>query len=71
MTVRIDPEAVGTLDLHAHLAALNRSGRALRLRRVIARHAHRLVYSLDAGFRGDASDSFVEALVGRVERALG
>ena len=70
MTVRIDPDELnGGLDLHARLAQLNASGRALRMRRVIARHAHRLVYSLDAGYRGDAADTFVEALLTRVEAA--
>ena len=33
------------------------------------KRAHRLVYSLDAGYRGDASDGFVEALLARVDAA--
>ena len=45
MSVRIDPSELPTVDLHARLAEINRSGRALRMRRAIARHAHRLVYS--------------------------
>ena len=69
MSVRIDPSELPTVDLHARLAEINRSGRALRMRRAIARHAHRLVYSLDAGYRGDASDAFVEALLARAEAA--
>ena len=69
MSVRIDPSEMASLDLHAHLRELNHTGRALRMRRAIARHAHRLVYSLDAGYRGDAADAFVEALLARAEAA--